>query len=221
MIAVEGIAPDDVVFVPNGIDPVVVGNRARARFEVGLDDDAPVVGAVAVLRPQKGLDVLVRAIPEVVAAVPNVRVVVAGEGPERGALEALAAELGVSDHLMLLGQRGDVPDLLAAFDVAVVSSRFEGSPLATMEYMDAGLAVVATKVGGMPDLIEDGVNGRLVEPEDPAGLAAALVELLQDPARAREMGERGRERRRAEFSLDGTVRRLEAMYEELVAKAGS
>jgi glycosyltransferase involved in cell wall biosynthesis len=218
MIAVEGIAPDDVVFVPNGIDPVAAGDRSRARFEVGLDDDAPVVGAVAVLRPQKGLDVLVRAIPEVAAAVPDVRFVVAGEGPERASLEALAAELGVSDRLMLLGQRGDVPDLLAAFDVAVVSSRFEGSPLATMEYMDAGLAVVATRVGGMPDLIEDGVHGRLVEPEDPAGLAAALVELLGDRERARAMGERGRERRRAEFSLDGTVRRLEAMYEELVTR---
>jgi glycosyltransferase involved in cell wall biosynthesis len=175
---------------------------------------------VAVLRAQKGLDVLVRAVAEAARELPALRVAIAGEGPERERLEALAAELGVADRVQLLGHRSDVPDLLASFDVAVSSSWFEGSPLAAMEYMDAGLPVVATRVGGMPDLIEDGVHGRLVEPGDPVALAAAIVEVVGDRERAAAMGARARERRRAEFDLNGTVRRLEDLYERLAAERG-
>jgi glycosyltransferase involved in cell wall biosynthesis len=185
-----------------------------------VPDGVPLLGAVAVLREQKGLDMLVRAVAEVAWQVPDVRLAVAGEGPERASLEALAEELGIGPRVMLLGNRSDVPDLLAAFDVAVSASWFEGSPLAAMEYMDAALPIVATRVGGMPDLIEDGVHGRLVEAGDAAGLAAAVVQLLRDPDGARAMGERARERRRAEFDLDGTVRTLQAMYERLVAERG-
>jgi glycosyltransferase involved in cell wall biosynthesis len=218
MIEVEGIAPEDVTFVPNGIDGVPAGDGERVRRELGVPQGAPLLGAVAVLREQKGLDVLVRALAEVLREVPDARLAVAGEGPERASLEALADELGIGPRIMLLGNRSDVPDLLAGFDVAVSASWFEGSPLAAMEYMDVGLPIVATRVGGMPDLIDDGVHGRLVEPGDAAGLAAAVVELLRDPERARAMGERARERRRAEFDLNGTVRALEAMYERLAAE---
>jgi glycosyltransferase involved in cell wall biosynthesis len=220
MIEVEGIAPDEVTFVANGIDPVPAGDRERARSELGVPEGVPLLGAVAVLREQKGLDVLLRAVAEVAREVPGVRLAVAGEGPERESLELLAAELGIAPLVMLLGNRSDVPDLLAAFDVAVSASWFEGSPLAAMEYMDAALPIVATRVGGMPDLIDDGVHGRLLEPGDAAGIAAAAVELLRDPEGARAMGEAARERRRAEFDLNGTVRTLEAMYERLVTERG-
>ncbi|HMH48228.1 MAG TPA: glycosyltransferase, partial [Solirubrobacteraceae bacterium] len=117
-----------------------------------------------------------------------------------------------------LGSRTDVPDLLSALDIAVCCSDFEGSPLAVMEYMDASLPVVASAVGGLPDLIEPGVHGLLVPPNDPPALAAALAELLDDPQRARAMGARGRERRRAEFDIDVLVRRLEDLYLELLAE---
>jgi glycosyltransferase involved in cell wall biosynthesis len=221
MIEVEGIAPEDVTFVPNGIDAVPAGDRERARRELGVPEGVPLLGAVAVLREQKGLDVLVRAVAEMARELPDVRLAVAGEGPKRASLEALADELGVGPRVMLLGNRSDVPDLLAAFDVALSASWFEGSPLAAMEYMDAALPIVATRVGGMPDLIDDGVHGRLVDAGDAAGVAAAVVELLRDPDGARAMGERARERRRAEFDLHGTVRALEAMYERLVAERRS
>jgi glycosyltransferase involved in cell wall biosynthesis len=220
MIEVERIPPEAVTFVPNGIDALPAGDGARARQELGVPDGAPLLGAVAVLREQKGLDVLVRALAGVIESLRDARLVVAGEGPERASLEALAAQLGIGPRVLLLGNRSDVPDLLAAFDVAVSASWFEGSPLAAMEYMDAGLPIVATRVGGMPDLIDDGVHGRLVAPGDAAGLAAAVVELLRDPERARAMGAAARERRRAEFDLDGTVRTLEQMYERLVAERG-
>ena len=220
MIEVERIPAEAVTFVANGIDPLPAGDGERVRRELGIDPDAPLVGAVAVLRPQKGLDVLVRAAALAARSVPDLRVVVAGEGPEREGLEALAAELGVAGRVMLVGRRSDVPDLLAAFDVAVSSSWFEGSPLAMMEYMDAGRPIAATRVGGIPDLIEDGVHGLLVEPGDAEGLAAAIVDLLRDRGRAAEMGARARERRRAEFDLNGTVRALEELYERLAATRG-
>jgi glycosyltransferase involved in cell wall biosynthesis len=220
MIEIERIPPDAVTFVPNGIDALPPGDGARVRRELGIPPEAPLVGAVAVLRPQKGLDVLVRAAAEAAREVPALRLAIAGEGPERARLEALASELGAADRVMLLGHRSDVPDLLAALDVAASSSWFEGSPLAMMEYMDAGLPVVATRVGGVPDLIDDGVQGRLVEPGDAGALARAIVELVSDRERAAEMGARARERRRAEFDLNGTVRRLEGLYERLVAERG-
>ncbi|MEA2375010.1 MAG: hypothetical protein QOD53_1473 [Thermoleophilaceae bacterium] len=220
MIEVERIRPEAVTFVPNGIDPLPPGDGERVRRELGIGPGVPVVGAVAVLRPQKALDVLLRAVAALTPEFPALRVLIAGEGPERAALESLAAELGIASNVTLLGQRSDVPDLLAALDMAVSSSSYEGTPLAMMEYMDAGLPVVATRVGGVPDLIDDGEHGLLVEPGDPGALAAAIGELLRDPARARAMGGRGRERRRAEFSIEATVRRLERLYEDLAARHG-
>ena len=220
MIEVERIPPGAITFVPNGIDPLPPGDGERVRRELGIEPGTPVVGAVAVLRPQKALDVLVRAVAALRPAFPALRVLIAGEGPERAALEALAAELGVSGNVTLLGHRSDVPDLLAALDFAVSSSSFEGSPLALMEYMDAALPVVATRVGGVPDLIEDGVHGLLVEAGDPDALARAMGELLRDPAGRARWARAGAERRRSEFDLDGTVRRLERLYEELFAARG-
>ncbi len=220
MIDVERIDPSVVQVIPNGIDALPVGDRAKTRAELGVTDDDPVVGAVAVLRPQKGLEVLVRAVAELAPRFPRLRLVVAGEGPERGRLEALASELGISDRATLLGLRSDVPDLLAAFDLAASSSWFEGSPLAMLEYMDAALPIVATAVGGVPDLIEDGRDGLLVEPGDAGALADAIAGLLSERERARAMGEQARRRRREEFDLTTTVRRLEALYEELAERSG-
>jgi glycosyltransferase involved in cell wall biosynthesis len=220
MIEVEHIDPDAVTVVPNGIDALPDGDGARVRRELGLADDDPVVGAVAVLRPQKGLEILLRAIAELAPDFPRLKLVVAGDGPERTALEELARELGIADRLLLLGLRSDVPDLLAAFDIAANSSWFEGSPLAMLEYMDAALPIVATKVGGVPDLIEPGRDGLLVEPGDVAGLAAGIAELLRDRDRGRAMGEHARARRREQFDLGTTVRRLERMYEDLAAERG-
>ena len=107
--------------------------------------------------------------------------------------------------------------MLASFDVAVCCSDFEGSPLSVMEYMEAGKPVVATRVGGLPELIEDGVHGRLIEPRNPEALATAVSELLEDRSLAAEMGDRARERRRQEFCIDTLVSRLEGLYEDLYA----
>ena len=219
MIEIEGIDPDDVLFIPNGIPAPPPPSGADVRAELGIAADAPVIGTVSVLRPQKALDVLLRAGRTLTAEFPGLRVLIAGEGDRRFALEDLTRELGLEDTVMFLGVRTDVPDVLAALDIAVSSSDFEGSPLSVMEYMEAARPVVATRVGGVPDLIDDGVHGRLVEPQDPDAFAAAVAELLRDPERAREMGRRGQERRREEFDIDVMVRRLEELYVRLREEA--
>jgi glycosyltransferase involved in cell wall biosynthesis len=215
MIEVEGIDPEDVTFIPNGIPAPLPPSGADVRAELGIPANAPVIGTVSVMRPQKALDVLLRASRTLVDEFPALRVLIVGEGDMREALGALSAELGLDDNVMFLGVRTDVPDVLAALDIAVSSSDFEGSPLSVMEYMEAARPVVATRVGGVPDLIDDGVHGLLVPAQDPPAFAAAVAQLLHDPARAGEMGRRGQERRRAEFDIDVMVRRLEELYVSL------
>jgi len=170
---------------------------------------------VTVLRPQKAVDVLVRAAGILRAEFPLLRVLIVGSGEEREALERLIAELDLSSTVSMLGFRTDVPELLPIFDVAASSSDFEGSPLSVLEYMEAALPVVSTRVGGVPDLVEDGVTGLLVDRGDPQALANAIAELLRDPERRVQMGRIAQERRRSKFDIDLTVERIEQLYEEL------
>lgn len=218
MTEVEGIDPRRTLFIPNGVLPSPPPSGQDVRAELGIKADAPVVGTVGAHRPQKALHVLLRAAAILAEEWPDLQVLMAGDGPERAALERLAGELGASNTVRFLGSRTDIPDILRALDVAVCCSDFEGSPLAVMEYMEAALPVVATAVGGVPDLIEPGVHGLLVPPRDPPALAGAISELLGNPERARTMGARGQERQRTEFDIDVLVHRLEDLYLELLAE---
>ena len=217
MIDRQGIAPSAVRFVPNGIAgaPPTPGRRMRA--ELGIASDAPVIGSVGALRTEKRFDVLLRGVAELAPRWPGLRVVIVGEGAERRRIESLARELGLDDTLLLLGARDDVPDVLQALDIAVTSSDFEGGPLSVMEYMEAGLPVVATAVGGLPQMISDGVHGVLVPRRDPPALAHAIEGLLADPRRRHELGAAGRRRRREEFDLDVMVGELQRLYGQLYA----
>jgi glycosyltransferase involved in cell wall biosynthesis len=217
MIEVQGIAGHRVLFVPNGIVARSPTPGRSLRRELGIAPDAPVVGSVGALRAEKRFDVLLRAAGQLLPRWPGLRIVVAGAGAERSALEALAADLGLARAVMLLGARDDVPDVLDAIDVAVTCSDFEGSPLSVLEYMEAGLPVVATRVGGLPNLVDDGVHGLLVPRRDPAALAGALDDLLGDPGRRHAMGSAGRQRRREQFDFEVMIERLEDLYERLYA----
>jgi len=221
MIEIEGVDPAKIVLVPNAISAPAPDDDddggGDVRAELGLEPDDPVVGTVCVLRPQKALDVLLRAAQLLRAEFPRLRLVIAGNGPERERLEAMTAEIGLDGSVDFLGQRNDVPALLSAFDVAVSSSDFEGTPLAVMEYMAAAKPIVATRVGGVPELIDHGVNGLLVEPRDPAALAASIAQLLRDRDYGETLGARARERQRKEFDIEAAVRRIERLYEDLYA----
>jgi glycosyltransferase involved in cell wall biosynthesis/CelD/BcsL family acetyltransferase involved in cellulose biosynthesis len=220
MIELERIPPADVTYIPNGIPPAADGDPTKLRRELGIGPDDPLVGAVAVLRPEKAIDVLIRAAALLGEQFPSLRVAIAGDGPERAALEALAADLGAGDVVRFLGMRADVPDVLAGLDVAVLCSTFEGGPLALMEYMRAGKPIVATRVGGIPELIDDGVHGLLVDSGDHQQLAAAIGRLLADREQAARLGAHARERQRREFDADRMVRELERLYEDLYASRG-
>jgi L-malate glycosyltransferase len=217
MIELERIKPEDAVFIANGIPALPPPSGRDVRGELGIGPDDPIVTTVGFLRQPKAMDVLIEAAARIAPRFPRLRVLIVGEGADRPVYEALIEKLGVGDTVELLGLRSDVPDLLAETDVSVLSTNSEGSPLSVMEYMDAGLPVVGTRVGGIPDLVDDGVEGLLVEPGDPDGLAEAIARLLDDPQEARRMGERGRERRRREFDIDVMVRNLENLYLELYA----
>jgi glycosyltransferase involved in cell wall biosynthesis len=215
MIELERIKPDRAVFVANGIPALPPPSGRDVRAELGIGPEDLVVTTVGFLRRPKTMDVLIEAAAKIVPRFPNLKVLIVGEGNDRSVYEALIEKLGVGDTVKLLGLRSDVPDLLAESDVAVLSTNSEGSPLSVMEYMDAGLPVVGSRVGGIPDLIDDGVEGLLVEPGDPESLAQAIGRLLDAPEEARRMGERGRERRRREFDIDVMVENLQNLYVEL------
>ena len=217
MIAIEGVDPAKIIFVPNGIPEPPPHEAVDIRRDLGIGSAAPIVGTVCALRPQKALDVLIDAAAILADRLPGVRVVIVGEGPERPALERRIGEYGLDGTVIMLGHRDDVRDLIGSFDVAVCSSDFEGTPLSVLEYMQAGLAIVATDVGGIPDLIGDGEHGLLVKPRDPGALAGSVARLLEDAGLASRLGAQARERQISEFDIGVTVRAVERIYEGLAS----
>ena len=221
MIESEGIEPDDIVVIPNGIEPRDHGDGARVRAELGLPSEPFVVGSVGNLRAQKAFEVLIDAAELLRSRVgPGLRILIAGEGPERARLGELIAGRRLDDVVSLLGARGDVPDLLDALDVAVCCSDFEGSPLSVMEYMQAGLPVVGTRIGGLDGLVDDGESGILVPARDPEALADAVARLEADPELRRSMGDRGEELCREKWRLETWIERVEELYLRLVGSPG-
>ena len=216
MIEVERIPPERLVLLPNGVQALPPGDGRALRSQLGVGSDDPVVGTVCIIRREKALDVLVRAAALLRKEFPRLRVLIAGDGPDRARVEAVSEQLELSGCVHLAGARTDVPDVLAAIDVAVICSDYEGSPRAILEFMDAGKPIVATEVGGIPEVIEDGVHGVLVPPQDEEALAAALARVLRDVECRNQMGTRARERCRRELSLDRTVETVQELYEELL-----
>lgn len=206
--------------IPNGITPRLAVSGHGVREELAIAAGVPVVATLAVLRPEKALDVLVQAAAILRARHPQLRVLVAGEGPDRSRLERLIANQGIESVVTLLGQRSDVFAVLDAADVTVCCSDREGSPLSVIEYMASGSAIVATRVGGIPDLIEDGAHGLLVEPRDPTALAASIDRLLGDPGLRDRLGASAHERQSRELGAEQMIRRFEDLYLELFAASG-
>jgi glycosyltransferase involved in cell wall biosynthesis len=215
----EGIPAERIDVLPNAIPPPPEESAASLE-DLGVPPGTPLIGAIGRLYEVKGYDYLIRAVALLKARGRPVYCVIAGIGPEEQRLRDLIAELGVSGEVGLIGRRDDVPSVVRALDVAVMCSRWEGSPLAVIEYMALAAPIVATRVGGIPELIEDGVHGLLVTPEDPGALADGIQRLLDDRALAARLGSAARERQRTEYDLDVTVAKLERMYLELCARQG-
>jgi glycosyltransferase involved in cell wall biosynthesis len=208
----------DVEVVIHGIDIESVASRASRRdvkrAELGIEPGTIVVITVANLRREKGYDVLLEGAVQAIANRPDLLFLSVGQGPLSSEMEQRRNQLGLGDHFRFLGFRDDVHDLLAAADVFCLASRNEGLPVALMEAYALGLPVVATRVGGLPEVIEDGRSGLCVAPEDPGGLADAILAIASDEGRRNEMGKRGSELA-LQFDARLWVRRLEALYEEV------
>jgi glycosyltransferase involved in cell wall biosynthesis len=171
---------------------------------------------VARLAPQKGIMEFIQATAIAAQAWPTASFVLAGDGPLRPEARALCEELGLERRLHLLGHVEWARELIGALDLLVVASLTEGSSVVAMEAMALGKPVVATTVGGVPEVVVDGQTGLLVAPGDAEALGRAIIELLADPERAQEMGERGRQRAASQFDLSDMIERTRAVYADLV-----
>ena len=198
---------------PGGGDRAEVRETIRGRL--GLPAKVPLVLTVGRMVRQKGYQDLLEVVPGVSARRPDARFVWAGEGSLEGELRARARALDVEHAVCFLGRRADVPDLLAAADLFVLPSRFEGLPLVALEAMAAGLPVIGTRVCGTSEVVLDGVTGRLVPPGAAPELTAAILEALEQPERSAQWGAAGRERVEREFSAGRMTRETIAVYEEL------
>lgn len=206
-------ASERVSVIPNGVDlsrfTADPAARREVRLELGIPDDAFVVGSVGRLAPEKDHALLIRATEALRAR--GAHLVIVGEGPERPRLEGATG-------VHLVGARSDVPRWLAAFDVFALSSKSEGLPLALIEGMAAELPVVATRVGGVADVVDDGVTGFLVPAGDPGSLEAALDSLAGDRPRARAMGSAARTRVLPRHGVERMAREYQALYQGLLAR---
>lgn len=213
--------PQKMVRIHYGLerqDSHATAEPARVRRAFGLANEIPLIGTVARLEPEKGQDVLVRAMPRVLERVPAAHLLLIGHDWQgfRDELQALAEGLGVADYVTFAGFRSDVPRLLPGLDLFVVPSRAEGFGLVLLEAMQWDLPIVATTAGSIPEIVLDGETGRLVPPDAPAPLAEAIVELLADPERAAALGRAGGRRLREHFTWERMIRETEAVYDELV-----
>jgi glycosyltransferase involved in cell wall biosynthesis len=217
-----GYPADRIRIIHNGVDPAQFGTGTDRRVltEFGTAPGAPVVGIVAALRPEKDHVTFLHAARQVVNARPDAQFLIIGDGPARAGLETLCATLGLADHVHFTGSRRDVEALLRAVDVFVLSSRtVECFPVSLLEAMACARPAVCTGVGGVSEMLVDGVTGHLVPPGDAGQLAGRLEELFADPATARRMGLAGRARLEAKFSLDRSVAAAEDAIEEVCATA--
>jgi glycosyltransferase involved in cell wall biosynthesis len=220
---VDGFSRGRVQVIENGIDLDRYGpppDRAALRGRLGLDAGRRYLVNIARHHPVKDQETLLRGFREVVAARADVDLLLVGDGPLRGKLEDLADRLGVAARVRFLGVRTDVPEVLRAANIFVLTSLSEAASLTLMEAMATGLPVVVTNVGGNPELVRDGVEGHLVPRGDAGATAAAILRLLDDPAGAAAMGAAGRARAEERYRLDRTIDAYMDLYQRLTRRGG-
>ncbi|MBO8137774.1 MAG: glycosyltransferase family 4 protein [Desulfotomaculum sp.] len=221
VVEVEKIPEDKVVTIYNGINLREIDSHASKRKlckSLGLPPLGRIVGVVARLAPQKGVVYFIKAASLLKEYRANF--VVIGDGPLRNELEIKIKKLGLQDRVFLAGYRSDIFRLLPALDIFVLPSLTEGLPLTILEAMAAARPVVATKVGGVPELINQGITGLLVEPGNPGELAGAIAELLENPSRAKELGIAGKKIVSENFCIDSMIEATMKLYKELLNDKG-
>ena len=220
----EGRVGAPISLIYNGVDLARYSEQAACPTllsEYQIPANAPIVGVVARLEAEKGHPTLLEAWPAVLGAVPDAHLLVVGEGSQRELLEAQASSLGLLDgrssSITFTGRRDDVPAVTAALDVAVLPSYREAQGLSILEAMALSRPVVASAVGGIPEMIDDARTGLLVPPHDPGALAAAIVHLIANPEFAARIGRAGHDLVHERFCVEQMVRAVETIYDDAVA----
>jgi glycosyltransferase involved in cell wall biosynthesis len=217
----EGRFGAPVSLIYNGVDLQRYNHQqpcCTLHDDYRIPETSPIVGVVARLEAEKGHRTLVDAWPLVLAAHPEAWLLIVGEGSERNALEAQAASLGISGRVVFTGRREDVPAVTAALDVAVLPSYREAQGLSVLEAMALSRPVVASNVGGIPEMIDDGVSGLLVPPGDCEALAAAIIRLLSDHPLADMIAKRGHDLVHNRFCIELMTNSIEALYDEAAVR---
>jgi glycosyltransferase involved in cell wall biosynthesis len=223
ILAKAGVPEAKIRVVNSSIDPARFADARRrraevgaeARREIGIPAGAVVIGNVAALAGHKAHGDLLDAMPRVLKELEAARLVIAGDGEERAALERRAVDLGIAERVHFLGFRKDVPRLLAAFDLFAISSRLEGFCNSVLEAFAAGVPVVATNAGGLPEMVKDGETGLLTPVADPPAMAAAIVRLALDRSLGARLAEAGRRLVESEYTVERMVERTAAAYASL------
>lgn len=217
----EHFPPEKLMTIYNGIDlssyPSIPSDPSRLPAELGIAPGESVLITVAYLREPKGIQFMLQALPAVLAQRPNCRYLIVGDGEFRPTLEQIARDLGIAERVIFTGKRADIPALLGLSDIFVLPTLNDALPTVLMESMAAGKPIVASNLGGVPEMVIDGENGLLVPLQDPQKLAQACMKLLEDPTGAVAMGETGKRMVTEHFSIEGQCRRLEEIYSEIIA----
>jgi len=218
-----GIPTDRINLIHSGIElekfarPPAAGTVERLKEEFGLHDANPLLINVGRLHPIKGQKYLIPMMSRLLRQWPHARLLIAGEGSERGRLETAIAEAGLAHAITLLGLRSDIHELLALSTAFVFPSLSEGLPISMLEAMAAGKAVIASNVGPMPEMVEDGISGLLVAPKDPVALAEAVDSIARSPELAEEIGQRAQHIAAERFSIQSVARSMETLYRIMAA----
>lgn len=217
-----GIEEDKIKVIANGIDVIsspAMTNGTSAPPDIGVSDGAPMILYAGRLSKEKGVHVLISALPEVLSCKPNAKIVVLGEGPEGVSLRSQVESLGLAQHVLFLGFRKDIQPFLRAMDLCVLPSFTEGMPLIILEAFANAKPVLASRVGGIPDLVHDGVTGMLVEAGNPGDLARGIIKLLEDSDLAKGMGKAGWELVRTQYSVERQVEAYCRLFIEVFQEA--
>jgi glycosyltransferase involved in cell wall biosynthesis len=219
-----GLPHDKVITLYNGVDisrfnKMDETQTVKLRKELQLPLSSQIIMTVAVLREPKGIQFMIRALPAILEQCPDVHYLIVGDGVHRAALSDLVAGLAIKDHVTFAGHRTDIPDLLACCDIFVLPTLKDALPTVLIEALAAGKPIIASNVGGVPEIIEDEVNGLLVAPGEPSKLVEACLRLLKDNELSRQIILAGSETLRQRFNIDTQIEQLSRMYEELTSHA--
>jgi glycosyltransferase involved in cell wall biosynthesis len=215
-----GFPADRVVNIPTGagMEFFDVRKNKEAKLKYGLSMDSIVISNVGILRSVKGHEVTLSSVKKVIDAFPNAKYLIVGEGPARERLEKLSEDLGIARHVVFTGFIENIPEIYSFTDVAVLSSWSEGFPQSILQAMASGVPVVATKVGGVPEVVFHEKTGILIEPGDHEGLAKGIIRILNKPGEALRFAANAKELVLKEHSIEHMIDKIEGLYKKLLEK---